>query len=69
VKKSCLKSPNQAYEEDFHEIESLPGFGLFNLGFNRDINERSPLFQEPSKVKVTLNINFVINLWIVFLEF
>ena len=42
VKKSS-KSPAKACDMECREIKSPPGF-LFDLGINRDINQRSPLF-------------------------
>jgi hypothetical protein len=55
VKKSCSQSRVADSEEDCSEIESPVGFGLFDLGINRDINERSLLFQQlRSNVKVSL---------------
>jgi hypothetical protein len=69
MKKSSMKSPTQASEVDCREIESPPAFGLFDLGINRDINQRSPLFQELSKVKVILKCNILCVLFIFSHEF
>lgn len=50
--KRSLKSPGKAFDVECREIESPPGF-LFDLGINREINQRSPIFQELSQVKVS----------------
>jgi hypothetical protein len=54
-KRSGNNSCQANSENECKEIESPAGFGLFDLGINRDINERSPLFQQlQSNVKVIL---------------
>jgi hypothetical protein len=64
-----MKSLSEAFEVDYREIESPPAFGLFNLEINWDINQRSPIFHELSKVKVILKFNTVCVLFIFFPEF
>jgi hypothetical protein len=59
LKKNSVKSPSQVSEVDCCKIQSPSAFGLFDLGINRDINQRSSLYQELSKVKVILEFNTV----------
>ena len=39
------------------EILQPPGFGLFDLGINREINLRSPLFQ---KLQADVKVSFLV---------
>lgn len=65
VKKSS-NSPASACDVDCCEIESPPVF-MFDLGINRDINQRSALFQELSQVKVKSRFNDLCLCFIYFL--
>ena len=64
VKKSS-NSPASACDVECREIKSPPIF-MFDLGINREINQRSPLFQELLQVKVKSRFN---DLYLCFIYF